>query len=73
MAKKRKGALPSGNVRVQVYVSTRADGSRRYESRHQHHSQNPATARLAGFFFIFFDFPVRRIRSDCSPQGTKIP
>ena len=29
---KKKGELPSGNVRTRVYVGRRADGSRRYES-----------------------------------------
>lgn len=32
MPRKRKGALPSGSVRVQVFVGTRQDGTRRYES-----------------------------------------
>ena len=32
MPRKKKNALPSGNVRVQVFVGYRADGSRRYES-----------------------------------------
>lgn len=32
MPRKKKNTLPSGNVRVQVFVGTRADGSRRYES-----------------------------------------
>ena len=32
MARKKKGNLPSGNTRVQVFVGYRTDGSRRYES-----------------------------------------
>lgn len=32
MPRKKKGTLPSGSVRVQVFVGTRQDGTRRYES-----------------------------------------
>ena len=32
MPKKKKGELPSGSIRVRVYVGRRADGTRRYES-----------------------------------------
>ena len=31
-SKKRKNALPSGNIRIQVFVGVRSDGTRRYES-----------------------------------------
>ena len=32
MPRKKKNTLPSGNVRIRVYVGQRADGSKRYES-----------------------------------------
>ena len=32
MAKKRKGELPSGNIRVQVYIGTDENGKRKYKS-----------------------------------------